>query len=70
VLPEEPPEGMDRIELAGVEWRVLVRGGRGDTVGSIADRLELSLETVQAVVDGLWCRGLVATVHPEVAAPA
>ena len=70
VLPEEPPEGMDRIELAGVEWRVLVRGGRGDTVGSIADRLELTLETVQAVVDGLWCRGLVATVHPEVAAPA
>jgi len=70
VLPEEPPEGMDRVDLAGVEWRVIVRGGRGDTLGSIADRLDLSLETVQAVVDGLWCRGLVATVHPEVAAPA
>ncbi len=70
VLPEEPPEGMDRVDLAGVEWRVIVRGGRGDTLGNIADRLDLSLETVQAVVDGLWCRGLVATVHPEVAAPA
>ena len=63
--PRSRPRACTDVDLAGVEWRPSSAVGVGDTLGNIADRLDLSLETVQAVVDGLWCRGLVATVHPE-----
>ena len=64
IVPEEPPKGTEAVELRAVEWRVVVRAAQGDSLGTIADRLGLSLDETRTVVEGLWRRGLVATIGP------
>ena len=64
VVPEDPPAGFDSIVLQTVEWRVVVRAAQGDSIGSIANRLGLTVDETRTVVEGLWCRGLVATIDP------
>ena len=64
VVPDEPPEGIATIELSPIEWKVVVLAAQGDSLGGISARLDLDLDATRAVVDLLWCRGLVATIGP------
>ena len=64
VVPDEPPEGLATIELSPIEWKVVVLAAQGDSLGGISARLDLDLDATRAVVDLLWCRGLVATIGP------
>ena len=70
VVPEDPPAGLDSIVLQTVEWRVVVRAAQGDSIGSIASRLGLTVDQTRTVVEGLWCRGLVATIDPGSPSPS
>ncbi len=62
VTSDAVPDGVARIELTPIEWRVVVLAARGMSLGDLARRLDVDREEVGGVVDSLSARGLLATV--------
>lgn len=62
VTADAAPDGLDRIELSPLEWRVVVLAARGMSLTDLARRLDLDRDEVAGVVSGLSDRGLLATV--------
>jgi hypothetical protein len=62
VTSDAVPDGVARIELTPIEWRVVVLAARGMSLGDLARRLDVDRDEVGAVVASLSGRGLLATV--------
>ena len=62
VTHDEPPAGVDSIELQPVEWRIVVLAAQGISLSDLAVRLGLDTDAVRELVDGLTARGLLAAV--------
>ncbi len=62
VTHDEPPAGIDSIELQPVEWRIVVLAAQGISLSDLSVRLGLDTDAVRGLVDGLTARGLLAAV--------
>lgn len=62
VTPDEPPKGLDPIQLRPIEWRIIVLAAEGTSLSDLARRLSLEGDLVRDLVADLCDRGLLATV--------